>query len=86
MLLKPPNDIEHLIDQPPNDDSQTIETIVTKPPPEVPLGRSHREQTSAIPNDYVVSLQRSESDIGICKEPIPYSHAIKSNDVKEGFS
>ena len=59
-------DIEQLIDQPPNDDTQTIETIVIKPPTEVSLGRSHRERTSVIPDYYVVSLQRSESYIGIC--------------------
>jgi hypothetical protein len=53
---------------------------VEEPHPEVPLRRSHQEQNSAISDDYVVYLQESEFDIGICNDPISYSQAIKSND------
>jgi hypothetical protein len=70
-VVDTPNDIGHLSDHPPNNDD---------PISEVPLRRSHRERKSAIPDDYLVYQIDSASDVGICKDPISYSQAIKSAD------
>ena len=45
----------------------------------IALRRSQREKRSAIPNDYVVYLHESESDLGIENDPVTFSQAM--NDV-----
>ena len=51
---------------------------VNEPQP-ITLRRSQREKRSYIPNDYVVHLQESESDLGIENDLVTFSQAM--NDV-----
>ena len=57
-----------MINEPGVDESQPIA-----------LRRPQREKRSAIPNDYVVYLHESESDLGIENDPVTFSQAM--NDV-----
>ena len=54
------------------------EPRVDEPQP-IALRRSQRENRSAIPNDYVVYLHKSESDLGIENDLVTFSQAM--NDV-----
>ena len=58
-------------------DPFTYEVVIKEPrvdePKSIALRRSQREKRSTIPNDYVVYLHESESDLGIENNPVIFS-------------
>ena len=54
-------------------------------PQGVALRRSQRERRSAIPNDYLVYLQESKSDLSIDNDPVSFSQAMESENSVEWF-
>ena len=58
-------------------DPITYEVVIEEPrvdePKSIALRRSQREKRSTIPNDYVVYLHESDSDLGIENNPVIFS-------------
>jgi hypothetical protein len=63
----------------------TNEQMVEEPQG-VALRRSQRERRSAISDEYVVYLQKSDFDIGSNKDPISFSQALESVDSTKWMS
>lgn len=77
---EPLSDVEQQInDQPLHNETVTNENAVEEPH-EITLRRSQRGRRSAISHDYVVYLHESDFDVGINKDSILFSQAIKCVD------
>jgi len=73
------DNVEQVIDQSLHDETITNESIIEESHG-IALRRSQRERKSAISDDYVVYLQKSDFDIETSKDPVSFSQAVEANN------
>ncbi|XP_020260739.1 uncharacterized protein LOC109837062 [Asparagus officinalis] len=76
---------QQINDQTLHEDVITDEPTIDIPHEEVALRRSQRPRKSAISDDYVVCLQESKFNLGMDKDPVSFSQAMKSHDSNKWF-